>query len=121
MSSDVVLEFPKEDGSPTVILLITGCLYVEDLGYNFISVGKLADKGITSFFGQRRWNLILSRKTLFFAEEFVIAKIRASTSCLLLNNMNTHWLPSTIRKKLGPGTKNGAYESSRLAPSTRVQ
>jgi hypothetical protein len=48
MSCDVVLEFPKEDGSPTVILRITGCLYVEVLEYNLISAGKLAGKGNTS-------------------------------------------------------------------------
>jgi hypothetical protein len=41
---------PKEDDSPTVILRNTGCLYVEDLGYNLISVGKLANKGIASIF-----------------------------------------------------------------------
>jgi GAG-pre-integrase domain len=46
----VILEFPKEDGSRAVILRITGCLYVENLGYNLISVGKLADKVITSIF-----------------------------------------------------------------------
>jgi hypothetical protein len=50
MSGDVILEFPREDGSPTVILLITGCLYVEDHGYTLISVGKLADEGILSIF-----------------------------------------------------------------------
>jgi gag-polypeptide of LTR copia-type len=53
MFGDVILEFPEEDGSPTVILRITGCLYVEDLGYNLISIGKLADKGITSNFSGR--------------------------------------------------------------------
>jgi hypothetical protein len=36
MSGDVIVEFSKEDGSPTVILRITGCLYVEDLGYYLI-------------------------------------------------------------------------------------
>jgi hypothetical protein len=50
MSGDVILEFPNEDGSLTVNLRITGCLYVKDLRYNLISAGKLADKGITSTF-----------------------------------------------------------------------
>jgi hypothetical protein len=88
MSVDVILEFPNEYGSPTVILRITGCLYVEDLGYNLVSVGKLADKGSTTIFGRRRWNLRLSRTSLFLAEEFVIVKTRSSKSYLLLNNMN---------------------------------
>jgi hypothetical protein len=35
----------------------------------------------------------------------VIVKTRASKSCLLLNNMNTRWFQSTIRKTLGPGTR----------------
>jgi hypothetical protein len=48
MHGDVILDFPEEDGSPTVILRITGCLYVKDLGCNLISVGKLADQGNTS-------------------------------------------------------------------------
>jgi hypothetical protein len=105
MAGDVLLEFPKEDGSPTVILRITGCLYVEHLEYILILVGKLADKGITSIFRQRRWNLRLSRKTLFLTKEFVIAMTRASMSCLLLNNMNTLWFQSPRRMTLEPGTK----------------
>jgi hypothetical protein len=48
MSGEVILDFAKDDSSPAVILLITGCLYVDDLRYSLISVGKLADKGITS-------------------------------------------------------------------------
>jgi GAG-pre-integrase domain len=64
MSGDVILKFPKEDGSPTFILRITGCLYVEDLGYNLISVGKLADKGIASIFGAETVELKIEPKNL---------------------------------------------------------
>jgi hypothetical protein len=32
MSGDVILEFPKEDGSPAVILHISGCSYWKTLG-----------------------------------------------------------------------------------------
>jgi hypothetical protein len=88
----------------------------ENLDYNLISAGKLADKGITSIFRAETVEHKIVPKNLFLAEEFVIVKTRASTSCLLLNNMNTLWFPSTIRKTLGPG----AYESSRRAPSTQV-
>jgi hypothetical protein len=95
MSGDVILEFPKEDDGPTVILRITGCFYV----------GKLADKGVTSIFQAETVELKIEPKTLFLAEVFVIVKTRASTSCLLLNNMNTLWFQSTVRKALGPGTK----------------
>jgi hypothetical protein len=59
-SGDVILEFPKQDGSPTVILRIT----VENLGYNLISVGKLADKGTTSIFRAETVELKIEPKTL---------------------------------------------------------
>jgi hypothetical protein len=55
-----------EDGSPTVILRITGCLYVEDLGLNIISVGKLADKGISSIFRAETVELKIEPKTFIF-------------------------------------------------------
>jgi hypothetical protein len=64
MSGDVILEFPKEDGSPTVIIRMTGCLYVDDLRYNLISVGKLADKGITSIFRAETVELNIEPKNL---------------------------------------------------------
>jgi hypothetical protein len=64
MSGVVILEIRKEDGSPTAILRITGCLYVEDLGYNLIAVGKLADKGITSIFRAETVELKIEPKTL---------------------------------------------------------
>jgi hypothetical protein len=105
MSVDVILEFPKEYGSPTVMLRITGCLYVKDLGYHLISVGKLADKGITSIFRAETVELKIEPKNLFLAKEFVIAKTRVSISSLLLNNMNTLWFQSARRMTLEPGTK----------------
>jgi hypothetical protein len=55
---------PKEDSSPNVLLRITGCLYVEGLGYNLISVGKLDDKGITSIFRAETVELKIEPKTL---------------------------------------------------------
>jgi hypothetical protein len=105
MSGDVILEFPKEDGSPTAILRITGCLYVEDLGYNLISVGKLADKGITSIFRAETVELKIEPKSLILGRGI---RDREDSSLYILpspNNMNTLWFPSTIRKTLGPGTK----------------
>jgi hypothetical protein len=68
MSGDVILEFPNEDGSLIVNLRITGCLYVKDLGYNLISVGKLADKGITSIFRAETVELKIEPKNLIFGK-----------------------------------------------------
>jgi hypothetical protein len=47
-----------------LILRISGCLYVEDLGYNLISVGKLANKGIASIFRAHTVELKTGPKTL---------------------------------------------------------
>lgn len=44
MSGDVVIPFKG------VRLTLTNCLYAPDLGYNLVSVGRLADKGISSVF-----------------------------------------------------------------------
>jgi hypothetical protein len=64
MSGDVILEFTeKDDGNPAVILRITGCMYVEDLGYNLIAVGKLADKGITLIFRAETVELKIEAET----------------------------------------------------------
>jgi hypothetical protein len=64
MSGDVILEFIKGHGSPAVILSITGCLYVENLGKNFISVKNLADKGFTSIFRAGTVGLTVEPKNL---------------------------------------------------------
>jgi hypothetical protein len=64
MSGDVILEVPREDGSPTVILRITGCLYVEDLRHHLISVGKFADKDSTSIFRADAVELNIKPKNL---------------------------------------------------------
>jgi hypothetical protein len=58
----------KGDGSPTVILRINGCMYVEDLRYNLISVGKLADKGITSIFRAETVELKIEPRNLIFGK-----------------------------------------------------
>jgi hypothetical protein len=52
-SGDVILDFSLDYGSPAVVLRITGCIYVDDPQQNFTSVGKLADKGITSIISGR--------------------------------------------------------------------
>jgi hypothetical protein len=83
MSGDVIMEFPNEDGSLIVNLRITGCLYVKDLGYNLISVGKLADKGITSIFRAETVELKIEPKNPIFGKKIVIAKTRVSMSSLL--------------------------------------
>jgi hypothetical protein len=63
MSGDVILEFPNEGGSLTVNVRTTGCLYVKDLEYNLISVGKLADKGINSIIRADTVELKIEPKT----------------------------------------------------------
>jgi GAG-pre-integrase domain len=68
MSGDVYLDFAKGDDSPTVILRGAGCLYVEDLGYNLISVGKLANKGTASIFRADTVELKIEPKNLILGK-----------------------------------------------------
>jgi hypothetical protein len=118
MSGDVILEFPKEDGSPTVILRITGYLYVEDLGYNLISVGKLPDKGITSIFRAETVELKIELKSIILGGGI---RDREDSSLYVLPSPKQyeHTLVSVNNKEdIGNlAQQNGAYESSRFAPS----
>jgi hypothetical protein len=96
MSGDVILEFPKEDGSPTVILRITSCWYVEDLGYNLISVGKLANKGITSIFRAETGELKIEPKNLILGIR--IRDRKGSSLYVLPSKQYEHTLVSVNNK-----------------------
>lgn len=79
MAGDVVIPFKG------VNLRITECLLAPDLGYNLVSVGRLADKGIRSTFDVNRMSLSMDSGT------FVGTGVRESKSGL-------YYLPAPVEQ-----------------------
>jgi hypothetical protein len=108
---------------PTVILRITACFYIYmyDLGYNLISVGKLADKGIISIFRAETVELKIEPKNLILGRG-IRDRENSRLYALPSPKQYEHILVSVNSKEdTGTWHKRMAHETSGLAPSTQVQ
>jgi hypothetical protein len=79
---------------------------VEDRGYNLISIGKLADKGVTSIFRAEAVELKIEPKNLILGRGIRDPE-DWSLHVLPSPKQSEHTLVSVNNKTLGPGTKEG--------------